>query len=137
MPSYALSGAGTKRWWFSVWHAVGPSRKRNEMNLTRHETEIEGFQNLWHRGYLEGDPLDPMAPSGYGPFGYLSSLHATYLCCIKPYVTSDTRVLEIGPGRGGWTKCFVERRAKEVWALDALSAEKNGFWEYVGHHQSV
>jgi len=46
-------------------------------------------------------------------------------------------VLEIGPGRGAWTRCFVERKAAEIWALDALSAEHNGFWEYVGRHPNI
>jgi hypothetical protein len=45
-------------------------------------------------------------------------------------VTSNTRAVEIGPGRGAWTKTMVH--AKEVWCLDALSAEHNGFWNYVG-----
>jgi phospholipid N-methyltransferase len=107
------------------------------MDSLRHKSEIELFGGLWKGGYFEGDPLDPMAPSGYGHFGYMSSLHVTYLRCIRPYVSERTRVLEIGPGRGAWTKCFVERRAKEIWALDALSADHNGFWEYVGHEPTV
>lgn len=107
------------------------------MNLPRHKSEIALFRELWKGGYFEGDPLDPMSPSGYGHFGYLSILHATYLRCIKPYVNERTQVLEIGPGRGAWTRCFVERRAKRIWALDALSAEHNGFWEYVGRHPTV
>ena len=107
------------------------------MNSTRHKSEIEQFQGLWKGGYFEGDPLDPMAPSGYGHFGYLSCLHATYLRCIRPYVNENTRVLEVGPGRGAWTRCFIERKAKEIWALDALSADHNGFWDYVGRDPSV
>jgi phospholipid N-methyltransferase len=110
---------------------------RKAMSPARHKAELEVFQGLWKGGYFEGDPLDPMAPSGYGPFGYISCLHVTYLLCIRPYVDERTRVLEIGPGRGAWTKCFVERNAKQIWALDALSAEHNGFWEYVGHKPTV
>lgn len=102
------------------------------MNSPRHKSEIALFEKLWKGGYFEGDPLDPLSPSGYGHFGYMSTLHATYLRCIKPYVNGTTQVLEIGPGRGAWTKCFVDRKARAVWALDALSAEHNGFWEYVG-----
>lgn len=107
------------------------------MNSPRHKSEIALFRELWKGGYFEGDPLDPMAHSGYGHFGYLSSLHATYLRCIKPYVNENTVVLEIGPGRGAWTKCFVERKAKRIWALDALPAEHNGFWEYVGRSSQI
>jgi phospholipid N-methyltransferase len=107
------------------------------MNSQRHRSEIEQFRELWKGGYFEGDPLDPMAPSGYGHFGYISSLHATYLRCIRPYVNDRTTVLEIGPGRGAWTKCFIERKAKLILALDALSAEHNEFWDYVGHEPNV
>jgi SAM-dependent methyltransferase len=108
-----------------------------QINLTRQRLEIGLFKELWQGGYFEGDPLDPMAPSGYGSLGYMSCLHATYLRCIRPYVTERTRVLEIGPGRGAWTRCFIERNAAEVWALDALSAEHNGFWEYVGRRRGI
>jgi phospholipid N-methyltransferase len=107
------------------------------MDSLRHKSEIKLFADLWKGGYFEGDPLDPMAPSGYGHFGYVSCLHATYLRCIRPYVSESTRVLEIGPGRGAWTKCFVERKAAQIWVLDALSADHNGFWDYVGHRPNV
>jgi hypothetical protein len=50
--------------------------------------------------------------------------------CIKPYVNERTVACEIGPGRGAWTRCLLP--AKEVWCLDALSAEYNRFWEYIG-----
>ena len=107
------------------------------MNIVRQEEEIGAFKNLWKGGYYEGNPLDPMGGGGYGPFGYMSCLYATYLLCIKPYVTEKSRVLEIGPGRGPWTKCFVEQKAKEIWALDALSAEHNGFWDYVQRRENI
>jgi hypothetical protein len=94
------------------------------------DKRIASFQNVWKGGYFEGDPLDPMGRSSYGSLGYMSVLHATYLCCIKPYVKPDSVVLEIGPGRGAWTKTMLA--AREVWCLDALSAEHNRFWEYVG-----
>ena len=53
----------------------------------------------------------------------MSSLYAVYVCCIKPYVHGDSCVLEIGPGRGAWTKTLLG--AKEVWCLDAKSREDN------------
>jgi len=65
----------------------------------------------------------------------MSILHVVYLTCIKPYITQNSVVLEIGPGRGAWTKTFLS--AKEVWCLDALSAEHNNFWQYVGHSPNV
>lgn len=110
----------------------------HEQNLTRPERdrkELQSFQQIWHGGYYEGDPLDPMTPSTYGNTGYMSILHATYLACIKPYVNQDTVALEIGPGRGAWTKSLLD--AKQVWCLDALSAEHNGFWEYLNHPNNV
>jgi hypothetical protein len=97
--------------------------------------ELRSFQTLWKTGYFEGDPLDPMAASSYLDIGYMSVLHVTYLVCLRPFITPDTVALEIGPGRGAWTKCML--KAKEVWCLDALSADHNGFWEYVGKADQV
>jgi hypothetical protein len=90
---------------------------------------------VWPGGYLEGDPLDPMGNSTYGVFGYISVLHAVYLTCIRPYVTPETRALEIGPGRGAWTRTLLP--AQEVVVIDGVSAEANGFWEYLGDRSHV
>lgn len=97
--------------------------------------EIASFEGLWEGGYYEGDPLSFLGKSSYGSYGYVSTLHATYLRCIKPYVNAETVALEIGPGRGGWTKALLP--AKEIWVLDALSAEHNKFFEYLNHPKNV
>lgn len=99
------------------------------------KNEIASFEGLWEGGYYEGDPLVFLGKSSYGSYGYISTLHATYLRCIKPYITNETVALEIGPGRGGWTKALLP--AKEIWVLDALSAEHNGFFEYLNHPKNV
>lgn len=97
--------------------------------------ELESFQTLWRGGYYEGQPLDPLATSAYLQLGFISILHATYLRCIKPYVNSQSVSLEIGPGRGAWTRCLLPSR--EIYALDALSAEHNGFFQYLGNPRNV
>lgn len=97
--------------------------------------EIKSFQGLWHGGYFEGDPLDSMAKSKYGHLGFMSVLHVAYLRCIKPFVNAETVVLEIGPGRGAWTRAMLG--AREVWCLDALPEEHNRFYEYLGHPAHV
>lgn len=102
---------------------------------TRLMEELESFQQLWQGGYFEGDPLHPISRSSYGDLGYISTLHATYLRCIKPYVRKDTVAVEIGPGRGAWTRAMLS--AKEVYALDALPEEHNGFYEYLGYPSHV
>ena len=99
------------------------------------KNELDSFQDLWKGGYFEGDPLNPMATSGYGQLGFISTLHATYLRCIKPYINEHAVSLEIGPGRGAWTKSLLP--SKEIYALDALPAEHNGFFEYLGHPKNV
>jgi hypothetical protein len=91
--------------------------------------ELESFRDIWHGGFFEGDPLDPMGISIYGILGYMSVIHIIYLYCICPYVIQETSALEIGPGRGAWTRTML--RARDVWCLDALSAQHNRFWEYV------
>lgn len=97
--------------------------------------EVDSFQGLWQGGYFEGNPLDPLSRSSYGPIGYMSVLHVTYLCCIRPYLNTGTVALEIAPGRGAWTKALLP--ARELWCLDALSAEHNHFWDYIGPQQHV
>lgn len=99
------------------------------------ESQIKSFSGLWEGGYYEGDPLNPMGTSNYGVLGFISSLYAIYLTCIKPYINEESMVCEIGCGRGAWTKTFL--RAKEIWCLDALAPDYNKFWEYVGNHNHI
>lgn len=96
--------------------------------------ELRSFQEIWQGGFFAGDPQDPL----FGLFGlnsYIGVSHAIYLCCIKPYVTPTTTVLEIGCGRGAWSRLLLH--AKALFCVDALSAEHNGFFEYVGKHDHV
>ena len=76
--------------------------------------EINSFNNVWKGGYFEGEVLDPVSHSSYGPLGYLSVLYVLYLVSIKPYVTKKTTVLEIGPGRGAFTKAILRHDAREI-----------------------
>jgi hypothetical protein len=101
----------------------------------RLKNELDSFRSLWRGGYFEGDPLQPLSWSGYRSLGFMSTLHATYLCCIKPYVTAETVALEIGPGRGAFTRALLPSR--EVHVLDAVPAAENGFFEYLGHPKHV
>jgi len=104
-------------------------------NYSRLRSELSGFGKIWKGGYFEGDPLDPLSKSSYDKVGYISVIHATYLRCIRPYINKETVVLEIGPGRGAWTKSFLP--AKEVYVIDALSAEHNNFFDYLGEVDHV
>jgi phospholipid N-methyltransferase len=97
--------------------------------------ELKSFESLWSDGYYEGDPLNPIAKSSYGQFGFISVLYATYLKCIKPYINDQTVSLEIGPGRGAWTKALLP--SKEIYAIDALAEENNKFFEYLGNPKNV
>ena len=97
--------------------------------------ELTSFHEVWPGGYYEGDPLDPAGESNYGRLGYLSILHAVYLVCIRPYITPETIALEIGPGRGAWTKTMLN--AKEVWCLDAKSREANSIDTYLGYPSNL
>jgi phospholipid N-methyltransferase len=88
------------------------------------------WEGFWKGGYYEGEPLDPFGESSYAQMGFMSVLHAIYQVCIKPNVTPGANVLEIGPGRGAWTKTMLA--AEEIWCLDVNTAEHNGFWQHVG-----
>ncbi len=91
---------------------------------------LDLIDGLWDGGYYIGDPHHPYEANPYGSLGYTSILYSIYHACVKPYIKPDTAVLEIGPGRGAWTKTMLP--AQEIWCLDALTAEHNKFWEYVG-----
>jgi hypothetical protein len=88
------------------------------------------WKGFWSGGYYEGDPLDPFGRSSYAQMGFVSVLHAIYQVCIRPNVGPETNVLEIGPGRGAWTKTMLA--AREIWCVDVNSAAHNGFWPHVG-----
>jgi len=104
------------------------------------------FNKIWHEGYFEGDPLESnsiaisyeriiLADNTTAAFiKGKSSFHEIYVHCIKPYI-DGTNVIEIGPGRGAWSKCMLS--ANNLYVLDALSAEYNKFWEYVGRQENV
>jgi hypothetical protein len=93
---------------------------------------LQKFKKAFPGGYFEGFPLDPMAPSTYGVYGYNSVLYTVYSACIRPYVNNDTVVLEIGPGRGAWSKTFLHRNCRKLYAVDVAGPEQTHFWEYVG-----
>ena len=95
---------------------------------------LASFQSVWQGGFFAADPLRP-DDSPYGLLGYVGVPHSIYLACVRQYVTAETVAVEIGPGRGAWTRTLLP--AREVWALDALSAEHNRFWEYVGDQPHV
>ena len=93
---------------------------------------LEKFSREWRGGYFEGNPQDSMAVSSYGIYGYNSILYTIYSACIRPYVTPTTTILEIGPGRGAWTRAFLDRGCQKIYAVDAAPAEHTNFWQYVG-----
>jgi methyltransferase family protein len=95
------------------------------------------FQQAWEGGYFESDPRDPLGASSYGVYGYNSVLYTVYSACIRPYVNRETTVLEIGPGRGAWTKTILARDCRKIYAVDAASPEHSQFWEYVGRDPRV
>lgn len=95
------------------------------------------FRRQWPGGFFEGDPLDPMGQSHYSAFGFNSILYTVYVACIRPYVGQDTTVLEIGPGRGAWTKAFLECGSQKVYAVDAAPPEHTCFWDYIGKTERV
>lgn len=96
--------------------------------------------NLWEYGYCEGDPLDPLAvPNsfqnkhqhlGFAKTNGKPYLNVVYRACIEPYIHANTKALELGPGRGGWTKCMLP--ASKIYALDVSATSEKHFWNYLG-----
>lgn len=95
------------------------------------------FGKIWEGGYFEGDPRDPVGRNTYTIFGFVSVLYVAYLTCIKPYVRPGVTVLEIGPGRGAWTKAIAELKPDRVFAVDVVDPHYAGFWDYVGEKANV
>ena len=118
-----------------IYQFVYQNKSNGEKMNKKLVDELKSFEVLWKGGYFGGDPLNPMAKSDYGQLGFMSVLYATYLRCIKPYINNNTVSLEIGPGRGAWTKALLP--SKEVYALDALPEEHNQFFKYLGYPKNV
>jgi len=137
-PGHRGRGGYLPRSWFVAKLKPRSSLKRDwiarQLTLTNEDFRKQ-FSQTWKNGYFEGDPLDPMAESTYGVYGYNSSLHTVYLACIRGYVGRQTVALEIGPGRGAWSRVILGRDCARLYAVDAAPAEHTHFWDYVGHDE--
>lgn len=99
----------------------------------RLRAELESFRDLWPGGFFVADPAQTLAP--FWLESMVGHYHVIYLACIRPWITSSTHVLEIGCGRGAWTRLFLS--AERVTCVDALSAEHNAFYTHVGNADNV
>lgn len=99
----------------------------------RLQAELESFRDLWRGGFFVADPSQTLAP--FWLESMMGHFHVIYLACIRPWITSRTHVLEIGCGRGAWTRLFLG--SEQVTCVDALSAEHNAFYAYVGGADNV
>lgn len=96
---------------------------------------FEGFNKiLWKDGFhYTGEVMDQ--DSNKGDSGQGVTYYQIYNKGIKPYVNKDTVVLEIGPGRGSWTKALL--KAKEVWAMDAQDLKRNKILDYLSYPSNL
>lgn len=99
--------------------------------------DIASNHEIWRGGYAEGDPLDPLGGSSYGALGWVSVLNLVYRLCIEPYVNAQTTAVEIGCGRGAWSRCILKHSPKELHCLDALSAKDNRFHHFTPPQASL
>ena len=97
-----------------VKNSTEETAQTNTEKLTR---ELDSFQSIWSGGFFNDIKTDERKLDDLLKF-------------LKAYISDKTTVLEVGCGRGAWTKEILE--AKKIYCLDALSAEHNGFWNYVG-----
>jgi len=105
--------------------------------MTKFYTEdrpLEAFDSvLWKNGFHNtGEVMDPTNSTDHGQG---VTYHEVYRQAVKPFVAADSNIVEIGPGRGAWTKALIG--AKEVWALDAKSLENNGIMDYLGSPKNL
>lgn len=85
------------------------------------QKELQSFSTIWRGGYFNNIENDER------------NLMAIKEGCIDEYLTEQDVVLEIGCGRGAWTK-HLSQKAKYTYCFDALSAQHNCFWEYIGEN---
>jgi SAM-dependent methyltransferase len=81
--------------------------------------EINSFQNIWLGGYFgENSPNR----NQIGLEDYLTN-----------NIETDLTILEIGCGRGRWSKFIYENlQPKKLQCIDILSEKHNNFWSFVG-----
>lgn len=116
-----------------------------ESQKEREKAEINTFASIWQGGFYIGNPLEKACRDSSQfqthVVSYkgerMSCLHAVYLECIKPYVNETTNVLEIGCGRGAWTRCFLKHNAQHITCIDAKTAKDNDFWLFTNHPKNV
>jgi hypothetical protein len=129
--SKLIAGGGDSLYWCEIEKQDWIFQMKNSSEL---RAELRSFKDLWHGGFFGCDPADP-AGALWGITSFLGVSHAIYLACIIPHVKPSTTVLEIGCGRGAWTKLMLA--AREIYCVDALPPQHNGFYEYVGRHDHV
>lgn len=87
--------------------------KSNKLNQ-----ELKSFENIWQGGYFTG---------------YSETRNQKG---IEEYLRSNLygeTLLEIGCGGGQWSKFIHNQKIfKKIYCIDALSAEHNKFWNYLG-----
>lgn len=82
--------------------------------------ELHSFADSWRGGYCNDIDHDQER-----------NLSEVVKKCIHGNLGQQT-VLEIGPGRGAWTKKIIAEKPRHIYCLDALSADHNGFWRRAG-----
>jgi len=85
----------------------------------KNKREIESFQNIWHGGYF-----------GENSTKRNQDLFENYL---KSNIENNLTILEIGCGRGRWSKFIYNNlNPKKLQCIDVLSETHNNFWSFVG-----
>jgi SAM-dependent methyltransferase len=89
---------------------------------------IEWLRSAFTGGYDSGDILSPVPSSTRLRQEVLigGSYRETFLKAVLPYLRPDSRVLEIGPGRGSWTRAIL-RHIPEG-SLDAVDLVDVSEW---------
>lgn len=93
---------------------------------------IRGFQVQNRFGY--GKIPDITKPTGYNE--HLGcDFHEIYQTIIRPYIHGFTKALEVGSGRGSYTRGLLD--AKEVWVLEAQPRWMTRIDEFLQHPRNL
>ena len=87
----------------------------------------EWLRKAWKYGYTSGN-ITSKVPNLFRLFDELKcggSYRKVFLECVLPYIGNDSRILELGPGRGSWTKAMIEYIPNgEIHVIDYANVSK-------------
>ena len=133
-----------KKWYIQFIRLLSTSKKGFMYNYYRRllgkyytQDSFKAFNEiLWKDGFLSASNKDVCDPTNTdSDYNQGVTFYEVYEKAMKPFFNNFSCILEIGPGRGYFTKGLLP--AKEIWCLDAKSLKNNDIFKYLNHPKNV